>query len=128
MLDEELVALIESANIEQYYKSKREDTETYAGLIESSLDRSVNTVHRHIRCTLCRVRPIVGARYHCLQCKQDYCIKCETIAEHPHELTAFVTPIAKEQQRYITLSLDMIVKDSGMRNLLRKFYKESRVV
>lgn len=63
------------------------------GTFKLSLPANLNTVepsssnliiHKGYICDSCKVKPIIGFRYHCTVCQDfDYCEKCE--AKHPHE-------------------------------------------
>ena len=55
------------------------------------------TIHNNITCNECKVCPIIGYRYKCLEC-QDYnlCEKCEKIVEHEHNFIKYVN----EEKKY----------------------------
>ena len=44
-----------------------------------------NTIHKGFVCDNCKMFPIVGIRYKCMECDDfDLCEKCEKIKAHPH--------------------------------------------
>jgi len=43
-------------------------------------------VHNGFVCFKCKIIPIVGVRFECLECKKHFCEKCESSEEHPHDL------------------------------------------
>ena len=46
-----------------------------------------NYIHKNYECDICKMHPIKGIRYHCLECKDyDICEKCEEKFNHPHPL------------------------------------------
>lgn len=50
------------------------------------------TIHKNIACNECKVFPIVGYRYRCLECP-DYnlCEQCEKTVEHEHNFIKYVS-------------------------------------
>lgn len=47
-------------------------------------DNASNFIHRGIVCDGCKLSPIIGARYKCIQCYNfDLCQGCETMQKHP---------------------------------------------
>ena len=70
-------------------KLEKENSElkTQKSLFESSLCK---TVHKNIKCEHCFTNPIIGYRYQCSQCNQNYnlCQKCYDLntdsGKHPH--------------------------------------------
>ena len=46
-----------------------------------------NYIHKNYECDICKMHPIKGIRYHCLECKDyDICEKCEEKFSHQHPL------------------------------------------
>ena len=46
-----------------------------------------NYIHKNYECDICKMHPIKGIRYHCLECKDyDICEKCEEKFNHQHPL------------------------------------------
>ena len=46
-----------------------------------------NYIHKNYECDVCKIHPIKGIRYHCLECKDfDLCEKCEEKVNHEHPL------------------------------------------
>ena len=46
-----------------------------------------NYIHKNYECDVCKMHPIKGIRYHCLECKDyDLCEKCEEKVNHEHPL------------------------------------------
>lgn len=42
-------------------------------------------IHKGFVCDGCKMKPIIGFRFHCIICKDfDFCEKCEEIFSHPH--------------------------------------------
>ena len=46
-----------------------------------------NYIHKNYECDICKMHPIKGIRYHCLECNDyDICEKCEEKFSHQHPL------------------------------------------
>lgn len=67
-------------------------------LMKSNMSNNISrlskceTIHKNIACNECKVFPIVGYRYRCLECP-DYnlCEKCEKTVEHEHNFIKYVS-------------------------------------
>ena len=66
-------------------------------LMKSNMSNNISrlsqckTIHKNIACNECKVFPIVGYRYRCLECP-DYnlCEQCEKTVEHEHNFIKYV--------------------------------------
>ena len=86
--------------ISQNQKQFEEEEKKRTQLLNSNMILNPNmsslsfcrTIHRNITCSNCKIKPITGLRYKCLECK-DYnlCEKCEKIIEHKHKFVRFTT-------------------------------------
>ena len=66
--------LLESSKIQQITKINK-------------VNPTNNYIHKNYECDICKMHPIKGIRYHCLECKDyDICEKCEEKFNHPHPL------------------------------------------
>ena len=67
-------------------------------LMKSNMSNNISrlsqckTIHKNIACNECKVFPIVGYRYRCLECP-DYnlCEQCEKTVEHEHNFIKYVS-------------------------------------
>ena len=54
---------------------------------KEQLLRADKTVHQAYTCDICDVGPIIGDRYHCIECPDyDLCEECEEVYGHDHAL------------------------------------------
>jgi len=53
--------------------------------LEIKKKRVISNVHADTQCSLCRVTPITGERFHCVVCQMlDFCGKCYRLGSHQH--------------------------------------------
>lgn len=60
-------------------------------LLRSQL--AAKSVHVGVKCRLCGVTPIKGARFKCEKCEMDLCEDCEEKQEHEHVLVKYRLPV-----------------------------------
>ena len=81
-------------------EKKRNEIMNSKILIQSNLSKlsQCSTVHTNIACNECKMSPIVGYRYKCLECL-DYnlCENCEKTVEHEHNFIKYVN----EQKNFV---------------------------
>ena len=89
-------------NQQQFEKEekKRNDIINSNLLMKSNLNNNVSsisrisqckTVHKNIECNECKMFPIIGYRYKCLECPNyNLCDNCEKIVEHEHNFIRYV--------------------------------------
>ena len=68
-------------------------------------EKRAKNVHKHIQCSNCKTKPILGIRYKCRDCKElDYCEKCftEKAKEHGHEFIKIETNDQKNVHHFVT--------------------------
>jgi Ca2+-binding EF-hand superfamily protein len=96
----------------------------------AELQSQQNTVtHRGITCNGCRMSPIRGIRYKCLNCADvDYCSDCEAVTMHPktHLLCAIKIPapyIVEWQPRPVEYPREMIQDERLRTDSLQKLHE-----
>ena len=90
---------IMSQNQKQFEEEEKKRNEIMNSKILSQSNLSNNfskisqctTVHKNITCNECKMTPIVGYRYKCLECPgYNLCANCEKNVEHEHNFVKYV--------------------------------------
>ena len=90
------------------------------------LDANFTIIHENIICSECKIQPITGIRFKCIQCDNfELCEFCEDIISHPHALLKLKTPI----QRYTNYTKIVSVFNTaehlpGLKDIIQKKAKE----
>lgn len=88
---------------EQKFKQKIENYFPNIRDVEEK-DLRAKGIHRNYICDGCGMNPLVGVRYHCLECDNfDFCSNCmeEKKNEHKHQFEKVEKPIEKYETPYI---------------------------
>ena len=110
-----------SKNKEQFEQEekKRNDIINSNLLMRSNVNSSTlsrlsqcKTEHKNIECDECKMFPIIGYRYKCLECpKYNLCDQCEKIVSHEHNLLRYVTEeniVFKNDKKFSCQCLDKL--------------------
>ena len=75
------------SNIDKIKNEIIENIREQNSKINKSKKPKNNYIHKNYECNICKVSPIKGIRYHCLECLDyDLCEKCEEAFNHEHPL------------------------------------------
>ncbi|CAG9315821.1 unnamed protein product [Blepharisma stoltei] len=62
-------------------------------------ESSIQVIHDGIECGNCKVEPVVGVLYHCMECNYFLCETCEDRVEHSHPLIKIKSSFNKLRKR-----------------------------
>lgn len=125
-----------SKNKEQFEQEekKRNDIINSNLLMRSNVNSSTlsrlsqcKTVHKNIECDECKMFPIKGYRYKCLECpKYNLCDQCEKIVSHEHNLLRYVNEeniVFKNDKKFSYECLDSLSTsiNEGSKEAVLKF-------
>lgn len=82
-------------SVPSYYQNTSTDFSNFFLNNLTNSNRHNDSTHISTRCDGCKVDPIVGARYKCLQCKNfDYCEECfqKNKSIHNHPFNSVIKP------------------------------------
>ena len=81
------------------------------------------TMHNNIRCNECKIYPIIGYRYKCLECP-DYnlCEGCEKIVNHEHNFVKYVS----EEKNFTNVNDDKYSYECLTSKLIVSIYEGSQ--
>ena len=89
-----------SQNKEQFEQEEKKRNEIInSNLLKSNINNISNisrisqckTVHKNVQCNECKMFPIIGYRYKCLECPNyNLCDNCEKIVNHEHNFIRYV--------------------------------------
>lgn len=92
----------------------------------AELDTNFTIIHENVNCSECKIQPITGIRFKCIQCENfELCEFCEEIVSHPHALLKLKTPI----QCYTNYTKIVSVFNTaehlpGLKDIIQKKVKE----